>query len=205
MKGKLRIPVNIALAALVFWAWGGMLGGIESGRLSATGIESLQYFTVLSNLLAGFSALAYLLCRLLNRGQRGTETLKHAAAAAVGLTMVTVFVFLGPLYGYASMFEGANLWLHLVIPVVALLEALFLAETPLTRRESLWAVLPVLLYGVYYILRILLKAGEDFYGFLLWGWPVGGVILLIILGVTYLISLGLRKGSEKLNRGEEKP
>ncbi len=49
-KDKIRKTLNILLAIAVFGAWGHMVfsGG---GTLADSGLSSLKYFTVLSNLL----------------------------------------------------------------------------------------------------------------------------------------------------------
>ena len=41
--------------------------------------------------------------------------LKYAATVSVGLTFLTVMLFLGPRFGYGAMFQGVNLWFHLLM------------------------------------------------------------------------------------------
>ena len=131
-------------------------------------------FKVLSNLLAG-------------------------AAAAVGLTFMVVMVFLGPLYGYPMMFTGANLFFHLLIPIAAMAEIIFLSDTGFTRRDNRLTILPPLLYGTGYLGNNIINGiGEwpdtnDWYSFLAWGYPMGIVIFAVICAVAWLLGLMLRQ------------
>ena len=186
-KDKFRKAWNVLLAIAVFGAWGRMLVSGE-GTLASTGLSSLKYFTVLSNLLEGFACLYW----LAGKGAKG-ERLKFVATVAVSITFLVVMTFLGPLYGYPFMFEGANLWFHLLVPVGAILEQVFLSKGPFGRKDVLFAALPVLFYGAGYLCNILMNGvGEwpdtnDWYSFMMWGYPGAAVIY----GGLILISLAL--------------
>ena len=193
MKATPRKILNIVLPVAVFGAWLHMALK-AGGMLSSAGIGSLKYFTVLSNLLEGAACILWLAFR---RGKEGeshwTERLKYIAAVAVFVTLTVVMAFFGPLYGYRNMIGGANLWFHLLVPVAAILEQIFLSGYDAGRKDNLLAGLPALLYGLVYLINLLLNGvgkepfSNDWYGFLLWGWPVG----FAIFGVIVLISLGL--------------
>lgn len=197
-RGRIRLYVNILLAVLVFGSWLGMFF-FGSGSLVQNGFGSLRYFTLLSNLFVGFVAAAWL------AGIR-MERLKYIAAASVGLTLATVLFFLGPIYGYPEMFSGFNLPLHLIIPVIAILEVIFLADTPFTRKDNLLVIIPPLMYGIVYLINILVNGiGEwpdtnDWYFFFHWGYPVGALIYVVLIIVTWSIGFAMRK----LQRAEYK-
>ena len=186
-KDKFREALNVLLAIAVFGAWGQMVFSGE-GTLASTGLSSLKYFTVLSNLLEGFACLYW----LAGKGAKG-ERLKFVATVAVSITFLVVMTFLGPLYGYPFMFEGANLWFHLLVPVGAILEQIFLSKGTFDRKDMLFAALPVLFYGTGYLGNILMNGvGEwpdtnDWYSFMMWGYPGAAVIY----GGLVLISLAL--------------
>ncbi len=108
MKSNALRPIfNLVLAALVAYAWYLMIFR-GTGALQTTGLKSLKYFTVLSNLLEGFASLFYFLRRN-NETDPLRDTLKYTAAGAVTLTLLVVLGFLGPIFGYPFMFRGANL------------------------------------------------------------------------------------------------
>ena len=217
MREKIRLLLNIVLAIAIPGVWTGMvLRWGEGNLLTAAGLSSLKYFTVLSNLLAALAALVFVVSHLrANRkaGRRAgaavprwVEVLKYVAAAAVGLTFLVVLVFLGPLYGYAAMFLGANLYLHLVFPMAAMLEVVFLASYKPSGRDNLLALLPVTVYAAYYVLNMVINgigewpATNDWYGFLNWGIGPGVVITAAAFGITYLIGLVLRKAARGQRR-----
>lgn len=196
---KVRRIYNICLAAAVAGSWLAMcLFG--KGSLAQNGLGNLKFFTVLSNLLAGAAAVYWLAVSGRDEGKRlRAERLKYVAAAAVGLTFMVVMVFLGPLYGYPMMFTGANLFFHLLIPIAAMAEIIFLSDTGFTRRDNRLTILPPLLYGTGYLGNNIINGiGEwpdtnDWYSFLAWGYPMGIVIFAVICAVTWLLGLMLRK------------
>ena len=203
MKSKARWYLNILLVVLVFGSWISIFF-FGSGSLVHNGLGSLKYFTMLSNLFVGFVAAAWLVSVGKGAGGDGkaserVERLKYIAAASVGLTCATVLFFLGPIYGYPAMFEGYNLPLHLIIPVIAIIEIIFMSDTHYSRRDNLLAVIPPLLYGLGYLINILINGigqwpdTNDWYFFFYWGYPVGALIYAALLAATWLIGLLMRK------------
>ena len=198
MNLNLRRGLNALIAVAVVAEWIIMITGGD-GMLSARGIGSLKYFTILSNLLEVFASVFWLASSFKAKSKNNGETLKYAAAASVMLTFTVVMVFLGPMFGYASMFVGPNLWFHLLIPLIAAAEFVLLSEKAMNRRDNILAVLPMLIYGVFYLGNNLINGtGEwpntnDWYGFMLWGKPAGIAIFFLIILVTYLLGFSLRK------------
>lgn len=195
---RLSMAAKGALVLLVSFAWVEMLTR-AGGSLSSTGLRSLRYFTVLSNLLCGLAALIHLLALLRGSVPAWVRRLSFAGTVAVGVTLLVVLIFLGPLYGYPELLRGANLWFHLVIPVLAILDHILLepGERP-GFRDTFMAMLPTLLYGLGYLTNILVNGvGEwpdtnDWYAFTAWGLPVGICIFAAILLLTWGIALALR-------------
>ena len=198
----ISVFLNVATAAVVFVCWGNMAFSVEGGALSAPGLYSLKYFTVLSNLLQGVASLAYavsvarMLAHRAARVPRAVLRLKYAAAVSVSLTFLTVACFLGPLYGYRSMFSGVNFWFHLTVPLAAALDFCGLdREGAVTLRDSLWAVTPMLLYGAGYAGNILLNGlgepgrGNDWYGFARGGLKTAPLVFAGIALATWGVAL----------------
>ena len=190
-KYKFRIFWNILIAAAVAVSWLSMTFS-GKGSLTANGLGSLKYFTMLSNILEGIASVVWLSARK-GSSQRSikAERFKLVAAASVMLTFTTVVVFLGQIYGYASMFSGVNLPLHLIIPLAAAAEMIFMSDTVFTAGECLWAMLPPFVYGVGYLGNIMLNGiqNNDWYAFLSWGYPVGIAILAFSCIITWLMAL----------------
>ena len=154
----------------------------------------LRFFTVLSNLLCAAAALAVAVCRLGGGLPYAVGVFKYVGACAVTVTMLTVVFFLGPTLGYRKMFSGPDLWLHLVCPVLAIV-SLLLWDKPALPFRAVWlGTLPVLLYGVLYIYRVLFAPEKarwpDFYGFNRGGkWPVSFLAMLV---GAFVVSVVLR-------------
>ena len=198
-KNSIRKYINIFLVIAVLGSWIAIFVS-ASGTLMHNGINSLKYFTVLSNLFEGLASVVWLISSRNNgKASARAELLKYIAAAAVGLTCVVVLTFLGPLYGYPEMFAGPSLFMHLLTPVIAIAEIIFLSDFTYTRRENRLVMLSPIVYGVFYLGNNLINGiGEwpdtnDWYFFLAWGYPVGVLIFVVICAVTWLLGLAMRK------------
>ena len=201
MKRKPAIIVNLFVGILSYAAWLWMVLSVSNGGpLTAGGLFSLKFFTNLSNLFNGAVCLVYAF-RLLGSGwvTRRLKTWKLAGTAAAGLTFTTVMGFLGPVFGYQFMFNGPNFFLHLLLPVVSMLSFVLLErDTRIPFRNTLWAMVPVAIYAVGYLTNVLVQGvgdwpdRHDFYGFLMWGWPVGLGIAAGLMLVTWLLAILLR-------------
>ena len=202
MKRKAAIALNLFIAVMSYGAWLWMVFAVShGGPLTAGGLFSLKFFTNLSNLFNGAICLVFAF-RLMGSGwiTQRLKTWKLAGTAAAGLTFCTVMGFLGPVFGYQYMFNGPNFFLHFLLPVLSMLSFIFLErEGTIPFRYTFRAVLPVALYAAGYLCNVLVQGvgdwpdRHDFYGFLLWGWPVGIAIAVGLMLFTWLLALLLRR------------
>ena len=216
MKRTLRFLINIVIAVAVpaSWVW---MALSSDGPFAAAGFGSLKFYTVLSNWMAAFGAFAYVIFAVRRfhfnrtRGKlwptmdmdipHGIAAFKLVSCVCVMITFLTVMVFLGPMFGYAYMFLGANFWFHLTVPLLALFEVLLFREgaEDYGMADNLWCVVPTIFYGIGYFGNNFINGiGEgyetnDWYGFLLWGWPAGFGIFAFICLIAFLLGLILRK------------
>ncbi len=197
MKRDYRKIFNVLMAIIILYEWMQMFIGTNS-LLSSSSFTSLKYFTVLSNLLEAFA------CILLVLNHRRAHLFKYIAATSVSLTFLVVMVFLGPIFGYPFMFKGTNFWFHLVIPVLSVFEFITLNQQTFTRKANTLVVLPMLIYGIGYVVNIVVNGleGNDWYAFMLWGYPVGILIFIIICSLTYLIGYILRDLNRRFKNAE---
>lgn len=199
MRGKLSAAVKTLIFLLVVWAWVTMLRS-AAGTLSDTGFRSLRYFTVLSNFLCAIAALIHVAALGMKKtAPRWVLRLSFIGAVAVGVTLMVVMLFLGPLYGYLAMLKGANLWFHLIIPLLAILDHILLEQGKRPDfRDAGLAVLSPFVYGLGYIANILLNGlgqwpdTNDWYLFFHWGTLPAVCIFAAILLLTWGIALALR-------------
>ena len=185
--------------------------------LQSKGVANLKYFTVLSNEACGIVAVVCLVLRL--RGKRQPMLAKLTAAAAVGLTFLTIAAFLGPLYGMLKMYRGANFFFHLVLPLTAMAEFVLSSDEEVEEESTgtsesreipfgwtFFTMIPVLAYGAAYLTNILVNGvgvwpdSNDFYGFVNWGLPVGIGIFAVLLLVTWGIACTLRAAHKKVHQ-----
>ncbi len=153
----------------------------------------LRFFTALSNLFCAAASLAVAVCRLAGNAPDAVLILKYVGTCAVTVTMLTVLLFLGPTIGYKPLFTGPDLWLHLICPVLAIISFLLWDKPDMPFAAVLLGMLPVPLYGLVYLYRVLRAPEErrwpDFYGFNRGGkWPlsyaamtVGAAVVSVVL------------------------
>ena len=157
---------------------------------------ALRFFTTLSNILCAVACL--LMSVTMNAGKvpEWIWMLKYIGTAAVTVTMLTVLFFLAPSFGKGALkvlLSGTDLFMHLVTPLMALVSFCVFERRGMTFCQSLWGMLPVLLYGPVYLYKILFalpeKRWDDFYGFNKQGkWPIA--FAGMVLG-TFLICMGI--------------
>ena len=197
--------INLLIGILVLTVWSSMtfrLGYL--GAQAEGGLGNLRYFTVLSNLLQGGVSLFCFFGFKVDRW-------KYASTTAITFTFLIVLLVLGPARGYGTMYAGANFWSHLVVPVLSIVDFLvFDREGSFTLRDSLFAVIPMLAYSVFYMGNIWLRGVEnnDWYGFAKAGAPSAAVIFLGLLavneGIAMLLWL-LRRASHAPEASKERP
>ena len=193
-KKKARLIYNIIMAAFVLYAWLIMFFNKEDGMLTARGFVNLKFFTTLSNIFAGAVAVVWIADHLKKKDSPVLALWKLMSASAVGVTFMVVLGFLGPLYGFGTMYTGSNLFFHLVVPLMAMVEYVFFNEKKMKLKDNLCAIFPPLVYGTVYVINTLINGvkGNDIYGFLNWGYPIGFLIFAAICLVAFLIGLLLR-------------
>ena len=156
--------------------------------------KAFRFFTVQSNVLCAAAAL--LMC--FAAADSRVWLLKYVGTAAVTVTMLTVFLFLGPsMGGYRELLKGRDLFMHLLTPLAALLSFCVFEKRGLPLRAALWGLAPVALYGALYLYKVIYapadKRWEDFYGFNKGGrWPLAFVAMLLGGLLICLVLMGLQ-------------
>ncbi len=100
------------------------------------------------------------------------------------------------------------LFLHLLNPLAAIFVFIRLERTNrIPLRQTPIGILPTILYAIYYVALTLqhieggkIETGYDWYGFFAFGIHAWGIVVAVILLITYSITLALWK----LNRGRGK-
>ena len=166
------------------------------------GLRTFCMFTVNSNILCGIGmlmALPFTIDGLITRKYYMPDWmvgLLFAGTTSVGLTFLVSLCILAPVKGFVLIFTGSRFFLHGLCPILAMITfCFFITSHAIRLRESVFAMLPVMLYAmVYYFMVEILgpKNGgwDDFYGFLtrIPQW----ISLLSFMPLTFAIASVLR-------------
>ena len=203
-RKKIRLVYNIIITALVLYAWLIMFFNAEEGMLTAKGFINLKFYTTLSNIFAGIAAAIWIADHLKGKNSSRVQVLKLVSASAVGVTFMVVLGFLGPLYGFGTMYKGSNFFFHMLVPLMAMAEFIIFNENKMSIRDNLLCILPPLVYGTVYLINTMMNGikGNDIYGFLRWGYPTGMLIFGVICLVAFVIGAILRMINSKTKAGK---
>lgn len=152
----------------------------ERGRFA------FRFFTCQSNVLCAAAALLAAVSGAAGSLPRWVWVLKYMGTAAVTVTMLTVFLFLWPSLGKGGLkklLSGFDLYMHLITPLMAIVSFCVFERQAMSFAQSLWGMVPVIVYGQHYLYRILYapedKRWDDYYGFNKQGkWPVAFGIMM---------------------------
>ena len=206
MQDNKRFLVSFILNILVFLlvvAGTIVMMTVKSKELATNTIAVFKYFTFQSNIFMGCVAVVYAYYQLLIIKKKA-DKIPHVltifnlvATGAVALTFIVVIAFLGPGYGYDKMYKNANLFFHLIVPVVAIINFIFFTRSEKYRFvQTLFSVVPCFLYGLVYFIVVASQnaygdINVDFYFFGKDGPIVGAFNYLMVMTIAYAIALGL--------------
>lgn len=144
------------------------------------GRKAFRYFTVQSNVLCAVAALMMCFDAFLP----WAWGLKYIGTVSVTVTMLTVFLFLGPNMGYRELLKGRDFFMHLLTPLLAIGSFCTLEKRGLSFRMALLGMLPLIAYSALYLYKVLYAPAdarwEDFYGFNKGGkWPLSLILMLL--------------------------
>ena len=201
---NLLITVLCIIASIIMFTGFKFMQGSEP-ILESTKIGMLKFFTVQSNIFMGVTSLIFAVSeiRVLKGKKKEIPTidyvLKLMSTSAVGLTFFVVFAYLGPISkdGIPSMLRNSNLFFHLIIPVVSIINFIVFEKTDkLIFKYSFLGVVPQLIYSLYYITNVLIHMENgkvstiyDWYWFVQNGVWTAVIVVPMMFGITYIISL----------------
>ena len=209
MKNKLFI-ISFALNILTFLLV--LIGTIimmtiGSGALASNSLSVFKYFTFQSNIFVGLVSAIYayyqflVIRKKIEKVPHALAIFLHVGASAVALTFIIVIAFLAPGYGFDKMYNKANLFFHLLVPVVAIINyVVFLKVESYRFIQTLFNLIPSISYGIVYFIVVASLNGYgnleiDFYGFGKDGPLIGAFNFLVVVIIAYLIALLLYFGN----------
>lgn len=179
-KNRLFIIINLFIFVTTMIAVPvTLIFGSRASRLDDLEMPYWQHivtFTLLSNIFLGITALitAIIKYRSLKHHKKlppSLDTWYLIATTAGMITFLTVVLFLAPMRAingkdYFDMLLEPMFFLHFLNPVLAAISYIFLLkDKKATLKSRLLAILPITIYGIPYILFVvILKTWPDFYG-----------------------------------------
>ena len=167
--------------------------------LTIRGFAMFKLYTVDSNVLMGIVSSIFIYYLVKNKEiPRWLYSLKLLGTVGVALTFFTVVFYLAPTtkYGFLSMFLNANLFYHLLVPLLSMITFVCFEKTnTLDIKNVSFGMSSMVLYGIYYLANVFIHMENghvsylyDWY-FFAQGGVLGCIIVFsIILVITFLIS-----------------
>lgn len=210
-KRYLNLFFNFLIVVLVLISIYLMLT-TSDGIIKGSKLKALKYFTVQSNIFMGISAFISLFYLLFKKDKYPTwlTILKLISTTCLTLTFLTVLAYLAPLMGLFNVFLGANLYMHLFIPVASIFTFIFIEpKIELKFKWNLFSIIPSGTYGTIYIICLAVNNdygnvdGWDWYAFGTYGLGVGFVMLIGLNLVAFISSLILYYSYKKVRKKEQ--
>lgn len=174
------------------------------------GIKTFKFFTNNSNMFSAAVSVAIAICDILILiGKRKDINyivllFKEMTTVCVTITLLIVVCVLGPVEGYYNfIILDKGMCLHVVCPLLTIISYL-VCEYSFRKKQnififSLFALIPVIIYGVFYI-TLVIGAGlwDNFYGLNTNGMIAFSCSFMVVL--AYLVSLGLSFAHRKIEK-----
>ena len=203
---NILIFILVVLASIIMFTGFRFMEG-PVAVLTASKLAMFRFFTVDSNIFMGIVSFIFiikdieLLSGKIKEISKKYYILKLMSTTAVGLTFFVVFTYLIPISGSIMlMLLNSNLFFHLVVPVLSILTFILFEGTDLKFKDSLYGIIPTVIYAVYYVTNILVHVENgkvapiyDWYWFVQGGLWMAFIVVPLILLVSWIISLFLYK------------
>jgi hypothetical protein len=166
------------------------------------GLKTFRMFTVLSNMLVGVASAMTIPFAVDGIRQRNYHlprwivNLTYMSVNCISLTFLVALTILSPRAGFAQiMIDGKNLFLHTVVPIIAIVSFLFVnAYHTVKFKTAFLAILPVFIYAMVYLISAIIIGEEnggwrDHYRFeeLMPWYYVLPIMLLLSFGIACLL------------------
>ena len=222
MKRTISIILNSLIFLLVTFATISMIFNFNLmsrpdavRAFTASNLSAFKYYTVDSNVLGGLLALVYICFEValakgkITRIPKILHLLRLAAATGLTLTMLVTAFFLIPQFGenWKILYIDNNFFFHLTVPLLSIITYIFFEpDTNISLRDSLFGIITMLIYAIFYTINIILHLGNahplkdyDWYGFLNGNLKNAFIAIPAMLLITWLITLSLWILNRKIN------
>ena len=221
-KTKISLILNYIIIALVIVATIIMfvdykITFLKEPVLERRGFNVFKLFTVDANMLMGLSALLLahkerkLLTDKIKDIPVGYYIFKYITTVSTTLTFVVVFFYLGRINsnGLSALLQNSNIFFHLAIPVLGIISFVIFERTNKLKLSYIVSgLIPVLLYGIFYVLNSLnhiengkISAKYDWYWFMQGGmsgiYKTVAILFALTLAICFVLWILNRKRTKK--------
>ena len=214
LNSFLNLTFSILIVVFVFICIVMNLLADPTEIVEEVGTKTFRMFTVLSNMFVGVTfamTIPFAVDGIRTRNYhlpRWIVTLTYASVICVTLTFLVALTILSPRAGfYEMMLEETNLFLHTIVPVMAIVSFLFVNSYHTIKFKTTFiAMAPMLAYAVTYLVMAILIGEEnggwrDHYRFEeLMPWYY---ILILMLVLTFGIATALRVVHNAMHRRDK--
>lgn len=198
----LNLIFSVTIVILVFISVVINLLASPSAIVEEVGVKTFRMFTVLSNMLVGVAmamTIPFAVDGIRQRNYhlpRWVVTLTYVSVNCITLTFLVALTILSPRAGFVPMMiEGKNLFLHTLVPIMAIVAFLFVnAYHTVKFKTTFLAVLPVFAYAMVYLVSAIIIGEEnggwrDHYRFeeLMPWYYILAIMLLLSFGIACLL------------------
>jgi hypothetical protein len=174
-----RIAIGVAVLAILGYAY--VVGG------PANGFSPFDYFGFFTNLTSLLTSVILILTGALELTRRRVPDGLHSSRAVATACLLIVGVVYNVLVpGTGSAPPWVTISLHVVLPILVLLDWIVIGDRPPLSWRRLWIVLP---YPLTWLVIVLIRGATDGwvpYGFLL---PERGMLSLVLHVLGLLVAL----------------
>lgn len=198
----LNLILSSLLVVLVFISIVMNLMATPTESVREVGLKTFRMFTVLSNMFVAITAAMSIPFAVDGIRQKNYHlprwivNLTFSSVTCITLTFLITIFILSPRSGYFEMMiSGSFLFMHTIVPIVSILSFLMINTYHNVKlKTSLYALIPVLAYGVVYLILVIFVGEEnggwrDHYHFqALMPWYVTFVLMMLLtFGIANLL------------------
>lgn len=187
-----------------------LIGFEEFKDFSGTvrGVEILKYYTNISNILGGLTALISLIYLILKKKENNILIfLQIASSVMLTITCLTVIFYLAPVMGWFIFYHYSGyIFSHFFVPVMVVLDYLLFSKIEkINKKMAIFTTIPTVIYAIIIMSIVLIIKDDSFapYPFLMVNsQPAWLTIIIFILfvGVTYGLSILYILVKNKMNK-----
>ena len=178
-------------------------------------VPFMCYFTTLSNLYSMIISLILAIYAAYHfdddnfKMHRVLKIFHLTSATSLALTFTTTVFFLTPMLiilgsPLSRLYGDYLILFHVINPLVHIATYIFFYQSNIKRRDTLYALIPMVSYTIFYPIMVTTHNMIDVYNFTFGGkFYLIAIVIPVMIGITYLLSFVLYIINKKVNKKYE--